>query len=629
MIAMGIRERRRPARAGSWTHATARFCVGMSATRRRCSILRSRAPSIGLVVFLASLACGHSALGADLTVFTSPDAPVPGGSLRVMAVSGSPVDATVAVVGPAGDTLARTTERHGGPPYWWYVDAPTSAAGTYRVCLGENTPCTEVPVGDRVRRRQPVEAAWRATREWNRATEELYAAWIERLFDDPLQAQPSWRALHEVTRQRERNFLYDHLGLGEDGEHGLRLEPDCADLPYFLRAYFAWKLALPFGYSECSRGSGARPPVCSAWHSSADALPPGADELAAMQRVFRRIADVVQSGNGRTPGKSERTDFYPVRLTIDALTPGTVYADPYGHTLLLVHRIPQTRSAAGGLLAVDAQPDGTVARKRYWRGNFLFAVDPALGSPGFKHFRPVALADGRPRPLTNQEIALSPDYGDYGLDQYDAGVEGFYDRVDAVLSPQPLAPERALREGIDALDEQVRTRVRSVANGQDYVAAHRGVIPMPEGAAIFETTGTWEDYATPSRDLRLLIALDALEALPGKIATHPERFEKPVGRTDADLPTELAAMLRAELAARVVVYTRSDGSQWTLTLADVLARARALEVAYNPNDCVEVRWGAPPIGPEASTCRRRAPAEQIARMARNRTWFHERRRPPR
>ena len=37
---------------------------------------------------------------------------------------------------------------------------------------------------------------------------------------------------------------------------------------------------------------------------------------------------------------------------------------------------------AGVFLAVDGQPDGTVARKRFWRGNFLFAQDPALGGPG-------------------------------------------------------------------------------------------------------------------------------------------------------------------------------------------------------------------------------------------------------
>ena len=50
---------------------------------------------------------------------------------------------------------------------------------------------------------------------------------------------------------------------------------------------------------------------------------------------------------------------------------------------------PQTGDAAGVFLAVDGQPDGTVARKRFWRGNFLFAQDPALGGPGFKRFRPI------------------------------------------------------------------------------------------------------------------------------------------------------------------------------------------------------------------------------------------------
>ena len=52
-------------------------------------------------------------------------------------------------------------------------------------------------------------------------------------------------------------------------------------------------------------------------------------------------------------------------------------------------------------------------------------------------------------------------------------------------------------------------------------------------------------------------------------------------------------------------------------------------MAYNPNDCVEMRWGAPEASAEASACRRHAPPEQRARMEDYRVWFHERRRPPR
>jgi hypothetical protein len=68
---------------------------------------------------------------------------------------------------------------------------------------------------------------------------------------------------------------------------------------------------------------------------------------------------------------------------------------------------------------------------------------------------------------------------------------------------------------------------------------------------------------------------------------------------------------------------------WTLALKDVIERAVDLEMAYNPNDCVELRWGAPDKSDEASTCRRHASPAQRAKMTKYRTWFHERRRPPR
>src|SRR5690606_9487517 len=45
----------------------------------------------------------------------------------------------------------------------------------------------------------------------------------------------------------------------------LYIRPDCADLPYFLRAYFAFKMGLPYGYAKCTRGGGGNPPRCPVW----------------------------------------------------------------------------------------------------------------------------------------------------------------------------------------------------------------------------------------------------------------------------------------------------------------------------------------------------------------------------
>jgi hypothetical protein len=113
------------------------------------------------------------------------------------------------------------------------------------------------------------------------------------------------------------------------------------------------------------------------------------------------------------------------------------------------------------------------------------------------------------------------------------------------------------------------------------------------------------------------------------VERRPTRFAMPAGKTPAEVRAALEARLARELAARSVSYVRSDGSAFTLTLAEVTARAAALEVAYDPNDCAETRWGAPPGSDEASTCRGQAPADQRARMEAYRAWFRERKRPPR
>jgi hypothetical protein len=87
-------------------------------------------------------------------------------------------------------------------------------------------------------------------------------------------------------------------------------------------------------------------------------------------------------------------------------------------------------------------------------------------------------------------------------------------------------------------------------------------------------------------------------------------------------------LLERELAAHSFQYTRSDGSQHSLTLADVVARSERFEMAYNPNDCAELRWGAPAESEELSTCSRHMPAEHAQRMQEYRHWFATRSRPP-
>jgi hypothetical protein len=625
---------------------------------------------------------------AEIAVLPSPVAPWKGAPLRVILAAEKPLSGTVSLVAPDGSVATKSAERHGGPPYFWFAEVAAPAAGKWRVTLDSNAGC---PIAREITVRAdrpppPQETAgmvWPLRNTWNRATENLYSAWIEKLFDAPLDEELSWRALHEVLRDQSRNFLFNHLGLGEDSMK-IVLRPDCADLPYFLRAYFAFKMGLPFGYSICSRGGGGKAPRCPQWFSiqnrqPAQASPAPAPTPAAAQSTpapkrssgflanllnrseeelqsepvaavvpstpapapkrlglaasfghySQAVGNGVHSGSGRTALNDNNTDYYPVPLSEQTLRPGTVYADPYGHILVLVRRVAQTADAAGVIMAVDGQPDGTVARKRFWRGNFLFAQDPALGGPGFKRFRPIVLTKaGALHRLTNEEIARNPDYADFSLDQSKLSIEQFYDRMDDVMSPEPLDPLRAMKEAITSLDEQVKVRVTSVENGRKFQSSGREA-PMPDGPAIFETTGAWEDFSTPSRDLRLLIAIDVVRGFPDRVERRPERYAMPRNKSVADVKAELQSVLASELATRKFSYPRSDGSQWTLTLKDVFDRMSVLEMAYNPNDCVELRWGASEKSNEASTCRKYAPSAQRAKMTKYRAWFHERRRPPR
>jgi hypothetical protein len=628
----------------------------------------------------ASGACNDA---ADIAVLPAPLVPWKGAPLRVLVAAEKPIEGELSLIAPDGKVAATSRDRFDGPPYSWFAEVASPAPGVWHAKLTAASGCAAITRDITVREAPGAPppaspgAAWSLRNSWNRETENLYSAWIEKLFDAPLDAEPSWKALHEVLRDRSRNMLFDYLGLREDDN--LVLRPDCAKLPYQLRAYFASKMGLPFGYSRCTRGGGGKPPKCYSWlnsdhlelsqpappaepvaaspspqsksapgllqqmlagpaaapanESGEPAAPAAAPKrlgrVASFAEFLQVVSDAVQSGNGRTAANDDNTDFYPVALSQNALRPGTIYADPYGHVMLLVRRVPQTADKAGVFLMVDAEPDYTVARKRFWRGSFLF-VNSSLGNPGFKRFRPVVrAANGTLRRMSNAEIAKSPQYGDFSLEQSKLGVEDFYDRMDDVASPEPLDPVRAMKEAIDSLEEQVKTRVGSVDFGRKFLDKTAADATMPDGPAIFQTSGAWEDFATPARDFRLLIAIDVVRNYPDRVARRPDRYAMPPGKSVADVKAELQSVLATELASRQFSYTRSDGSSWTLSLKDVVDRMPAFEMGYNLNDCVELRWGAPENSQEASTCKRHAPQAQRAKMIKYRAWFHDRHWPAR
>ncbi len=576
-----------------------------------------------VTLLLASLLIADQAMAATdcragdaVRIWTAPQRPLPGEPFEIMAVATDAELDELLLTDPGGRQTSLRGTRNGGPPWSLYGTLFRPSAGVYRIDAMRNgrlAACREVNIGG------GGEA--QGSGEWDPATQAFYAAWIEHLFNAPPEQSLSFDSLGPLLRDPERNMLFNYLGAGEDNQ--LPADPDCADLAYILRAYFAWKLGLPVAYRPCNRGSRNSPPRCEApvidrRFASAPA------SAQTFREASRRIMDTVHSGSGRTALHDESTDFYPVPLTREALWPGTLFADPYGHVMILVKWVPQRPGQPGLLLAVDAQPDNSVTRKRFWEGTFLFTETPSAG-PGFKAFRP--LVGGRL--LSNHALDGAFGLPPYSTEQAGLAPADFYARMEQLINPDGLDPETAYESTLAALMEQLETRVTSVDNGERYVRANPARIVMPGGSAIFETIGPWEDYATPSRDMRLLIAMKVLAGLPERIRRYPELY---VLRGDS--PQNAAARIERlheqRLDEQFVTYTRSDGSPWRLSLRDIVEdRRERFEVAYNPNDCVERRWGASPETPDYATCRRQAPADQQARMAEYRTWFRDTVRPPR
>jgi hypothetical protein len=563
-----------------------------------------------------------------------PKNPGPGEPFRILATGRENIRETQIIVsGPSGSIKSMKSKIGGELPYWRIDDFPGSSVGKYKATL-----ITDKKVVGNLefiispgKVTYPTGVVWKTLHGWDSDMEAIYSAWINALFQD-CDEQASWSSLHEVTQNQNQNFLYNYLSLGEDdpdGKNKVIMNPDCADNPFFMRAYFAWKLGLPFGYHVCDRGSLWRNPKTGQWITN-ETSSPISHPVLAFNAFLRKVMDGVHSGTARTALDNENSDYYPVSLEREALRPGIVFADPYGHTLIVVHWVPQTNDHPGLLLAADAQPDGTVGIKRFWKGNFLFNTSEVVGEPGFKAFRPILVNNGVPYLMHNNALTDSAGFIHFSLQQRKMGNDVFYHIMERLINPKPLDPEAELLDLINALHEQLLVRVTSVENCETYFKSNPfAVIPMPSSAAgIFQAGGQWENFSTPNRDFRLLIAMDAVHDFPDLVVRSPEDFNISGPDSPEQVKKKLQSVMEKEVSRLSISYIRTNGSLQKLTIGEILKRRDAFEMSYNPNDGIEIRWGAPENSDERATCHRKAPSNQLETMRSVRKWFTKRLHPP-
>ena len=391
---------------------------------------------------------------------------------------------------------------------------------------------------------------------------------------------------------------------------------DCADLPYVLRFYYAWKRGLPFSYvSEVSPRVRARDIRYSAQgnvvESHRDVLT-GEDASA----VLDQLRDAVSSATYRIHPALDGNDLYSPALAPGAIRPGTVIYDPNGH-LAVIWKI----EADGRIRYIDAHPDNSLTRGTY---DLRFVRSfPGMGA-GFKNWRPSRLAGAARAPdgvLVGGHVLLAAhgQITDFALTQYfgtgpalpdrdwKSGVfelngqaTDYYDYVRARLGGGRLRFD-PLRE----VAEMVASNCADLSYRADAVNASLAAgiqnRPQPERLPpnIYGTEGDWETWSTPSRDARLKTAFKEVRDSVQRFLTLWRARDPRLVYGGGDLAGDMARVHAGATRGCNITYVRSDGARVTLGYEE--ARRRLFGMSFDPYTCVERRWGA--TGAELASCR--------------------------
>ena len=126
--------------------------------------------------------------------------------------------------------------------------------------------------------------------------------------------------------------------LGDDPAT-LRVFADCADWPYALRAYYAWKTGLPFRYVNGVSGSAGDIRFSSTANqprSKRDIVDHG--KPANGGTILDEIRNTVSTATYRTDAGHEGSvfsDFYSPKLAPGSIRAGTVIYDVHGHVAIV------------------------------------------------------------------------------------------------------------------------------------------------------------------------------------------------------------------------------------------------------------------------------------------------------
>lgn len=389
---------------------------------------------------------------------------------------------------------------------------------------------------------------------------------------------------------------------------------DCADFPYYLRGYFAYKKGLPFSVvSEVGAADGSIPKDMRSTVSgnvplariSVPSVTGAAREFGQMSLT---VNDKLSTATYRMVTGTDKiqSDFYSPAIRPGAIKVGTAVYGVAGH-VGIIYEIKPT----GEVRYMDAHPDNSVTRKSFQSSDFPLSKIAHGG--GFKNFREQRVVDAEKNAqgvIIKGRVVIDSDadHSDYSLEQYDSKnfvVDGkqvrFVEWQRYRLSggaykidpPTEIYNEaKELCSSYQAREADIEAATRNGLHKKPHIEK------LPDN--IFSASGDWEDFSTPGRDLRLRNKVRDIVALAKEYLTRFNAHDPLVVYKGKDLKADMIAAFKKVGASCNVVYKKSDGSEANLTFHQLLMRLPL--ISFDPFLCPELRWGA--TSPEElSTCK--------------------------
>lgn len=397
----------------------------------------------------------------------------------------------------------------------------------------------------------------------------------------------------------------------------LKFLADCADFPYMLRAYYAWKNQLPFSYVNGTTGEGDQKFNNGNRTVSRRDLVDRGGGLNAVE-LLSEIHTGVWTGTYRVDASEKSNalaDFYSPKLQQGSIRPGTAIYDVNGH-VGIVYDIQDD----GRIDYMDAHPDFTVTRSTY---GAQFGQSPARLGGGIKNFRPTKLVGAKAMPdgrlIGGRVVAAANDkIPDFSLEQYRGNVPGTegdgenarfqydgveigyfeYVRVAVAGGKMQYSPLYEVKATIRTLCNDLKDRALYVD-----MAINEGVQKKPQPQKLPNNIYgandlTWETYSTPSRDARIKTAAAQFYIDMQKMIFFWEQRDPRIVYDGLYFKEDMQKAYAEEAAACTISYTNSKGEKVQLSFNEVMERMFALD--FDPYHCIERRWGA--TGAELESC---------------------------